>query len=158
MLKLYRITDDKKEYWETWSNGDGSHTVHWGELGTEGNSKSVKGSFLRKPEKIIQSEVNDMVAAGFKPAEKEVVLFIEYKVDGLGTLEDLEKRHNLQKRMDQTLGWAGLGHCDGGSTGSDTMEVCCIVIDFEIAKSVIEKDLRETAFENFTRIYDGGTA
>lgn len=42
MFKLYKFTDSQKEYWETWDNDDGTHTVHWGELGTKGESKVVK--------------------------------------------------------------------------------------------------------------------
>jgi hypothetical protein len=72
----------------------------------------------------------------------------------MGCGEDVEKRHRLQERMDETLGWTGLGHCDGGSIGSGTMEVCCYVVDFEIAKKVIENDLKGTEFEDYTRIYD----
>ncbi|OIQ72763.1 hypothetical protein GALL_456080 [mine drainage metagenome] len=34
------------------------------------------------------------------------------------------------------------------------MEVCCYVVDFEIAKKVIEQDLKDTEFANYTRIYD----
>ena len=154
MLKLYKFTDSKKEYWETWDNDDGSHTVHWGELGTTGQSKEVKSSLLRKPEKIIQKEVDEMVSNGFRPIEEEFTLLIEYAVDGMGTKEDVEKRHRLQDRMNETLGWAGLGNCDGGSIGSGTMEVCNFVVDFEVAKQVIENDLKGTEFENYTRIYD----
>jgi hypothetical protein len=72
----------------------------------------------------------------------------------MGNSEDLDKRHRLQERMDETLGWTGLGHCDGGSIGSGTMEVCNFVVDYEIAKRVIEEDLSGTEFANFTRIYD----
>ena len=154
MLKLYKFTDTKKEYWETWDNDDGSHTVHWGELGTTGESKDIKGSLLKKPEKIIQKEIDEMVSNGFRPIEEEYTLLIEYEVEGMGTKEDVEKRHRLQDRMSETLGWAGLGHCDGGSIGSGTMEICNYVVDFEVAKSVIEKDLKGTEFENYTRIYD----
>ena len=154
MLKLYKFTDSKKEYWETWDNDDGSHTVHWGELGTTGQSKEVKSSLLRKPEKIIQKEVDKMVSNGFRPIEEEFTLLIEYAVDGMGTKEDVEKRYRLQDRMNETLGWAGLGNCDGGSIGSGTMEVCNFVVDFEVAKQVIENDLKGTEFENYTRIYD----
>jgi hypothetical protein len=154
VLKLYKFTDSKKEYWETWDNGDGSHTVHWGELGTTGQSKEVKSSLLRKPEKIIQKEVDEMVSNGFRPIEEEFTLLIEYAVDGIGTKEDVEKRYRLQDRMNETLGWAGLGNCDGGSIGSGTMEVCNFVVDFEVAKQVIENDLKGTEFENYTRIYD----
>ncbi|AEG10173.1 hypothetical protein Sbal183_3416 [Shewanella baltica OS183] len=154
MLKLYKFTDTKKEYWETWDNDDGSHTVHWGELGTTGQSKEVKSSLLKKPEKIIQKEVDEMVSNGFRPIDDEFTLLIEYAVDGMGSKEDVEKRHRLQDKMNETLGWAGLGHCDGGSIGSGTMEVCNYVVDFEVAKSVIENDLKGTEFENYTRIYD----
>lgn len=154
MLKLYKFTDTKKEYWETWDNDDGSHSVHWGELGTTGQSKEVKGSLLKTPEKIIQKEVDEMVSNGFRPIEEEYTLLIEYEVEGMGTKEDVEKRHSLQDRMSETLGWAGLGHCDGGSIGSGTMEVCNYVVDFEVAKSVIEKDLKGTEYENYSRIYD----
>ncbi len=58
--------------------------------------------------------------------------------------------------MNETLGWSGLGHCDGGSIGSGTMEVCCFVVDFDIAKSVIEADLKSTEFDDYSRIYDEG--
>ena len=53
--------------------------------------------------------------------------------------------------MDETLGWTGLGHCDGGSIGSDTMEVCCLVVDFDTAAKAIEADLRGTEFADYTR-------
>lgn len=56
--------------------------------------------------------------------------------------------------MNETLGWTGLGFCDGGSIGSGTMEVCNFVVDFEIAKAIIEKGIKGSEFENFTRIYD----
>lgn len=154
MLKLYRLAGPQKDYWETWDNGDGTHTVHWGELGTHGQSKEIKSGLLKKPETIIQKEVDEMIAAGFRPADEEFTLLIEYPVDGMGSKEDVEKRHRLEDRMNETLGWTGLGNCDGGSIGSGTMEVCCFVVDFEIAKEVIENDLKGTEFGDFSRIYD----
>jgi hypothetical protein len=154
VLKLYKFTDNKKEYWETWDNDDGSHTIHWGELGTEGQSKVVKGAFFKKPEKIIQLEIDERVSNGYQTLGHEFTLLIEYKVDGFGCEADLDKRNRLMERMDGTLGWNGLGHCDGGSIGSNTMELCTFVADFEIAKKVIINDLKDTEFEDFTRIYD----
>ncbi len=156
MLKLYKFTDDVKEYWETWDNEDGSHTVHWGKLGTKGNSKTVKDSLFKKAVKTIQAEINSKVSDGFRQIdfEQHYTLLIEYAIDGMGDTADLDKRHRLQERMNETLGWTGLGHCDGGSIGSGTMEVCNFVVDFEIAKNVIEEDLSGTEFSNFTRIYD----
>ena len=72
----------------------------------------------------------------------------------MGTVTDLERRHAMEERMRELMGWTGLGTCDGGSIGSGTMEVCCFVVDFETAKRVIEHDLRGTEFEDYSRIYD----
>ena len=132
------------------------HTLHWGALGTKGESKELKSTLLRKATSVIQKEIEKKISEGFAPVEIDdhFTLLIEYAVDGMGCGEDVEKRHRLQDRMDETLGWTGLGHCDGGSIGSSTMEACCFVADFEIAKRVIEEDLKGTEFENYTRIYD----
>ena len=155
MLKLYKISDTTKSYWETWEN-DGVHTVHWGILGTKGESKELKSSILRKAETTIQKEVDAMVADGFRPIEFEdhYTLMIEYAIIGMGDTKDVDKRHRLEEKMNEALGWTGLGNCDGGSIGSGTMEVCSFVVDFEVAKAVIEKELAGTEFSGFTRIYD----
>src|SRR6185503_6303527 len=139
-----------------WENGDGSHTVHWGMLGERGESKVIQKSFFRKPEKEIQAEIDGLIADGYRPIEEdeEKRLLIEFVVDGMGDSKDLEKRHRLEDRMNETLGWTGLGNCDGGSMGSGTMEVCCFVVDYGIAKKTIEADLKDTEFADFSRIYD----
>ena len=72
----------------------------------------------------------------------------------MGNTEDVNKRNRLIDRMNETLGWTGLGHCDGGSIGSGSMEVCNFVVDFEIAKQVVEKDLASTEFANYIRIFN----
>lgn len=154
MLKLYKFADGTKSYWETWEH-DGVHTIHWGTLGTRGRSREVRSFFFKKASDTVQKEIDQRMAEGFKPIEADdhATLLIEFAVDGMGSSTDLDKRHRLQERMDETLGWTGLGHCDGGSIGSGTMEVCCYVVDFDIAKGVIEANLKNTEFGNYTRIY-----
>lgn len=152
MIKLYRKNSAGIEYWEAWEN-DGKHTVHWGQLGARGQSETIRGSFLRSSEKIVATQIAEKRKEGFQENEDLETLMIEYAVDGMGTSEDLAKRHALEDRMNETLGWTGLGHCDGGSIGSGTMEVCCLVVDFEIAAKVVSADLAGTEFANFTRIF-----
>jgi len=154
MFKIYNLNTTPKQYWETWDY-EGTHTIHWGELGTQGENYEIHESSTPKYHEKIQGIINEQVQNGFLPIETEDhdILLIEYAVDGFGNKEDLDKRYELQDRMSETLGWTGLGHCDGGSIGSDTMEVCCFVVDFEIAKKVVEQDLQNTKFANFTRIY-----
>ncbi|HEY3304077.1 MAG TPA: WGR domain-containing protein [Candidatus Binatia bacterium] len=156
MLKLYGLTDGHKEYWETWAQADGTHIVHWGPLGTRGQTKTLKSTFLRKAEDLIQKEIYRLTAEGYRPMKPEdhARLLVEYAVEGMGTTADVDKRHRLEARMNETLGWTCLGACDGGSIGSGTMEVCNFVVDFELAKDVIAKDLAATEFSNFTRIYN----
>lgn len=152
MLKLYKFSDLKKEYWETWDDDD-HQVVHWGELGTTGEIKEVRNSHIKKAREAIQDEIDKLLDNGFSQTDEEFIILIEYKVEGMGTKSDIEKRHRLEDRMNETLGWTGLGHCDGGSIGDDTMDVCNFVVDCEIAKKVIEHDLAGTEFENYTRIY-----
>jgi hypothetical protein len=158
MLKLYRLTPDSAEYWETWEQEHGEHIVHWGALGTRGTNKTIRSSFLHKATNIIQKEIDRLVADGFAPIspEEHAVLMIEYAVEGMGSPADLDKRHELEARMNELLGWTGLGICDGGSIGSGTMEVCNFVVDFALAKRTIEADLAGTKFADYSRIYDEG--
>ena len=95
MLKLYRLSEEKKEYWETWSNDDGSHRVHWGVLGTTGESKVLQKSLFHNPQKAIQKEIDNLIAIGFSEVDQTFTLMVEYSVDGFGTPEDLDKRARL---------------------------------------------------------------
>lgn len=154
MIKLYRKTRDGMDYFETWKD-KGVQTVHWGKVGERGQSKEFKETLLRAAAKEVKAQIALKKQEGYRaiPQEDHSFLLIEYSIEGMGSKEDLEKRHRLEARMNDLLGWIGLGHCDGGSIGSGTMEVCCPVVDFDIATRIIAADLRETEFADFKRIY-----
>jgi len=156
MLKLYRMSASPKEYWETWEETAERSLVHWGILGTRGSTETVNSGFVRSATSIIQAEINQLVTGGFTPIapDDHVALMIEYSIEGGGSATDIDKRHRLEQRMNETLGWTGLGACDGGSIGSGSMEVCNFVLDFDIARQVIEDDLEGTEFADYSRIYD----
>ena len=156
LLKLYNFTSNTAEYWETWDNDDGSHSFHWGELGTRGEFRTVRAPAGTDPTTLVKKQIDNAIALGFKPinVEHHYTLLIEFAVDGMGSADDVEKRHRLENRMNETLGWTGLGVCDGGSIGSGSMEVCNFVVDFDVAKRVIEEDLANTEFANYKRIFD----
>ena len=92
MLKLYKITENEKLYRETWDNDDDSHAVHWGKLGTEGQSKAVKSSLFEKATDIIQKEIGTFISEGYRPIDPEdhYTLLIEYKVDEMGMVMTLK--------------------------------------------------------------------
>ena len=153
IVKLYKKIDGQLHFWECWDNQDGkSATIHAGKVGERGEDKVIKSDIFSNYQKKVQKEIDKL--EGYSEVEDEYTLLIEYKVEGMGEGKDVDKRHALEKRMQETLGWTGLGNCDGGSIGSGTMEVCCFVVDFDVAKKVIEADLKGTEFSDFTRIYD----
>jgi predicted DNA-binding WGR domain protein len=153
--KLYKRTGGALYYHEAWASGS-KIIEHWGVAGDRGQTTEHRLPKKADPESAMAKVLGTAVAQGYVPVDEigEATLLIEYAVEGFGTPADLKKRQALEERMNETLGWTGLGNCDGGSIGSGTMEVCCIVVDFVVAKRVIEADLAGTKFADFTRIYD----
>jgi hypothetical protein len=155
MLKLYKRINGVPHYHEAWCDG---HTLceHYGIVGERGATKQHPLTKGTDEEDAISTVLRPAAEAGFRPIapEDHAVLLVEYAIDDMGTSADLNKRHTLEDRLNETLGWLGLGHCDGGSIGSGTMEVCCFVVDFDIAKRCVAADLAATEFSDYTRIYN----
>jgi hypothetical protein len=155
MLKLYRKQGDGPlAYHEAWAE-DGNVVEHCGVIGTKGETK--KHSLKSRPADTVIEEVLDVARqSGFEEIDFEdhSTLLVEFRVEDMGTPADTAKRHELEDRLNELLGWTGLGECDGGSIGSGTMEACCFVVDFDVAKAVIEADLKDSPFADYQRIYD----
>jgi hypothetical protein len=156
MLKLYKKTGNTLHYWETWEKDDKTAIIHWGIVGEKGQNKAVKGGLFSNFRKTVQKELEAKLKEGYAAFNEENYAFLEleYKIDGFGTEQDLDKRQRLEEKLDEILAWTGLGHTDGGSIGSGTMEVGCMVVDFDIAKRVIEEYLKNTEFGDYSRIFD----
>jgi predicted DNA-binding WGR domain protein len=148
ITKLYgRAPDGSLTYHEAWVR-DGEITEHWGRVGTTGDSKVHPLSNRRKERTELARIFAPARRDGFSEIGEDdhATLLVEFLVEGMGAPVDVEKRFRLEARLNRPLGWTGLGHCDGGSTGSGTMEACCLVVDFEVAKQVIQQDLAGTEF------------
>jgi hypothetical protein len=155
MLKLYKDVAGSLHYHEAWVT-DRTIYEHWGVVGERGQTNEHTLAAEQAEEDAVLAVLRPAIEDGFHPIDLEdhATLLIEYPIESMGTPHDLGKRHALEDRMNQTLGWTDLGVCDGGSIGSGTMEVCCFVVDFEVARGVIESDLSGTEFTGFSRIYD----
>ncbi len=156
MLKLYKEIDGVLNYWETWDKNNSVAIIHWGVVGEKGQSKEIKSGLFSSFRKKVQEEVDMKIKDSFNEmSDKDIhKLIVEYKIEGIGKEIDINKRHKLEVKMNEVLGWTGLGHCDGGSMGSGTMEVCCLVVSFDVAKKVIEVELSNTEFSDYLRIFD----
>ena len=154
MVKLYKGTNRGLLYHEAWSS-DSTITEHWGKLGDPGATRDHELTEADDPNEVIEAVLAPARANGFielNDADLQLLL-IEYRIQGMGSPADRVKRQALEDRMNEVLGWVGLGQCEGGNIGYGTMEVCCLVVDFELARSVIEADLAGSIFEDYSRIF-----
>ena len=124
-------------------------------LGDRGETQIHRLKKSESPEFLIKTLLSKPISEGYVLIDlnEHARLLIEYRIDGMETVQDLDKRHALERPASDLLGWTGLGHCDGGSIGSGTMEVCCYVVDYDLAKKIVEEKLSETDFCDYTRIY-----
>lgn len=155
IIRLYRRDAEGLRFHETWE-ANGRIIEHWGAVGTRGQCRAraiVKGWTKHEAMEHILRKSRE---SGFAPLEERAVipLIIEYRIGGGDQHDHLVKRRDLEGRMHETLGWTGLGHCETGSISSTTMQIRCRVVDFRLAKRVIEADLKHTEFSDHSRIFE----
>jgi len=142
MIKLYESGDDIR-YWEAWST-DTEVTIHWGVVGENGEFREFPLKPGENPNVIMEREAKHPKKEGYRtiPVSKLQRLVIQYPVDEMGAVEDLDKRTKVEELMNDCLSWKGLGHCDGGDRGSGTMNVFCFVVDAEKAVPHVVEELK----------------
>jgi hypothetical protein len=155
MLKLYKEIDGQPHYWQTWEEDEDKAFIYCGVVGQVGETYIVTLEETPNFREVMQDEILKKRNEGFKEFDNEDMTYleIEYEIDGFGSLEDLSKRHRLERHLNNALYYAGLGRVDGGSIGGGTMEVGCLVVDFEVAKRIVENVLKHTEFNNYKRIF-----
>jgi hypothetical protein len=152
--KLYKIIESKLHYHEAWSTPTAVHE-HWGIAGHRGKHRLHELHAGEDPDEAVLAVLRPFIDDGFASIDPDdhISLVIEYTIDPANNNAWLHKRHELEDRMNEVLGWTGLGRCLGGSGGAGTMEVTCSVVDFEIARIVIHGDLVGSNFSDYTRIH-----
>lgn len=152
MIRAYKEVNDDLLYFHIWETDEHNAVFYHGVMGNKGDLEHVNAKTPDELTDIIDKKIDELNDAGWSGIEYDV-LIIEYQIEGFGTEEDLKKQQAVQDRMNEILGWTGVGWCDGGSIGSGTMEICCIVFDYQLAYDIINEDLNETEFADFSRIY-----
>jgi hypothetical protein len=154
-FKLYKRIDCRLHYRESWIGDHHVVTEHWGACGERGTVRthgSDSATAARVKYKSLKAKARAM---GFRriPQSRHATLVVELAIKDMGERADLSRRHALEKFLDEQTGWLGLGHCDGGSSGSGSMEAFCLVVDFAVAETALMAILHNSPFSNFTRIY-----
>jgi hypothetical protein len=155
MIRAYKEVNDDLLYFHIWETDENNAVFYQGVMGNEGELEHVSANSSDELTDKINHKVDELNKTGWSGIDDDEydVLIIEYKIEGDGTEEEHKKRQAVQDKMNEVLGWTGVGYCDGGSIGSGTMEICCIVFDYQLAYDIINEDLNETEFADFSRIY-----
>lgn len=155
VFKHYGKREGSLQYREAWFANDTTIQEHWGVCGKRGETRS----HAHQSDAEARERYMRLKRAGREegfcpiPLSKHAKLVVEFHITEMGTPSDADRRHALEDFLDDLIGWLGLGHLDGGSTGSGTMEAMCLVVDFQIAKTAVEEALRNSPFSDFARIY-----
>lgn len=150
MFKLYMRRDGRLDYHEAWID-NGEIIEHWGTCGERGETRRHAVGSGADPFALLKSLSDKPRAAGFKPIplSRHKGLIVEREVVGFGSPDDLDRRHELEAFLDDKLGWLGLGHCDGGSIGSGSMEAYCLAVDGALGLEVLRRELAASPFTDF---------
>lgn len=149
-IKLYKRHDGRLLYREAWIDGE-NVVEHVGVYGERGITSQHAASGPVRQREVINAIAAEAKADGFNvvPEARLVGLLVSKEISGAGTKNDLRRRHALEDFLNEVTGWRGLGHCDGGSIGSGSMEAFCLVVDYKIAAEVIEHELAASQFNDF---------
>lgn len=154
-FKLYRrVSASELHFHEAWL-ADDVVVEHFGRCGSRGEVREHSAPYEAEAARILARLREGAREDGFRPiAESRMkLLVVEYALDSWGSPDDISRRHKLEDEFNDLIGWLGLGHLDGGSIGSGTMEVALVVVDFDIAKAALERETKGTEMEGFRRIY-----
>jgi hypothetical protein len=156
IVKLYKRVGEEMHYREAWIEPE-HHIVtqHEGICGTRGSTKRTGGETKLDARALFDRFITTAKRDGFRRISESRMqwLIVEYAVHRTGTSANLKRRHSIERLVDSELGWHGLGHCDGGSIGSGTMEIACLVVDFDKAKATLERTLAVSEFPDTLRIF-----
>ena len=142
LVKLYKDTDQGKEYWESWNISKNKAVTHWGKLGETGQ-KNVVSAFTHKG---LKEDLNKLIDQRLKdgyreiPMEEQYTVIVTFKLDNWGSPSDLDRREELRSILTEHLGWTGNGRCDDGDIGSGEMALFADVVDPYLAIKTITKE------------------
>ena len=128
---------------------------HWGLLGKRGEVREHSADPDLNDVENLEHVLAEPRANGFEPfpPDDHVTVVVEYPLKSRNSANDLARRHGVEDRVNELLGWTGLGVCDGGSIGSGTMEIFCIVVDAEVAMDVLRRNLTGAMTGGHSRIH-----
>jgi hypothetical protein len=158
MFKRYKrdVTGAIVAYHEVWVDLSPRRIVeHWGMLGEPGETDTHRIKLLGSLERQINGLLGPAEDLGFEEIDdgEYKTLTVEYALSEARQPEDREKIEAVCDALTEILGWTGLGHCDGETVTSQTIELTCRVLDVNLAEEKIADAFKDTEFSGYARIY-----
>ena len=144
MFKLYKREGDRIRYHEAWDEED-CVIEHFGVVGHPGETRRHELTPGADPDQLVEDLLKPSAMDGYEEVEDADLIRIEVALPVTGE-GDLERRHEVEDRLDDLLGETGLGHCDGGRLDREEMAAFCFVVDAPTAREVIRDELDSTGF------------
>jgi hypothetical protein len=143
-VRLYKRGRRSIRYWEAWTRGLWG-VVHEGRVGDRGKSKDLLPLPDRPVEQQIAEEAEKVRGKGYAeiPREKQYQVVVQYRLQTWGSVEDLDKAHEIEHLFNECLGWTGNGFCDGNDIGSGCLNIFSIVVDAQFAAQTMVAELQK---------------
>ena len=158
MIRLYKRDENGQiaAYHEAWVEPHNRRIVeHWGYVGEAGDTATHRIHILGSLERQFEGVLEPARALGFEPLTESdfASLVIAYDVAGQDPDEVRDTQEDIEDALNEKLGWTGLGYCDEGRLTSNALDICCRVVDAELAQKVIAEALDGSVFSDYSRIY-----
>lgn len=153
MVKLYKSHLNNTEYFEVWLNDDGvSLTIHTGNVGDTGQTEDV--FYDEEGDLPVKVAMNQLVLAQKEKGFHSVNL-IELVVQYISKeKESITEKDAVEILLNESLGWTGNGHCEGGHAEAGIVNLFCYVVDKDVAVDTIRKAFEENGLsKNLTIAY-----
>jgi hypothetical protein len=148
-MKLYKREGDHLLYWEAW-DCEGRATFHSGEIGHRGSTERIAPAAGQSVESIIEAGAAVARQRGYEPFGRDgmrhVILSCPTGPDWTAD-EVMGVARYLEHLCNESLGWTGLGHCDGPYYGRGVVGVYSLVVDEELGIREIIAELRRHGCE-----------
>lgn len=155
LFKLYRNEQGQLLYREAWIDDSNTVSDHRGQCGAQGTVQTHAFSNPSDARTFYNGLKADGQTAGYSIIPETAHDQIIVDLPGDMSVALTERRHALEALIDETLGWTGLGHCDGGEIGDGKASVFSLVVDYDAAATVLREALARSPFSDFSAIRRG---
>lgn len=150
MIKLYKKVEDILYYWETWRASENSGIFHYGKVGEKGFYEEIQDSIKGSYSEILEKELALRISEGYSEFCEDNLEFIEIliKVKMISKEYRMNYFLEIKFKIDELLGWRGLGHVDDISFDTTDVNIFCVVVNHNISKLLITNFLKRIGVLN----------